>query len=487
MKKSGHLILLLGIILISNSGYSKTKTPDYDPNKVYSSDQLKSDLNYLFSNLIKAHPGLNWYTNASDFKQYIHSLNEKINTQLTELEFLQLIASINNQIKCVHSDIRPSDQLNTWLSKQNNLIPINVMKVGQQFYVSQNMSGLDELEYGTEIISINEQPISQIIANLLPYIPADGDNETRKYIALSSAFSKYYAIYSTPFKTEYTITYLNSKKNREKKTINGITKKDFLDRRQLLSIDQDLLPIEFKTLDTLDAAILNVRSFRHDLITKANINYYTFLDQCFERMKEDQTKHLIIDLRNNGGGYSEYGAILAAFLVDSTYQYCKEMQVTSDQLFSNVEYDIAETFSGFPKGIIHQNGIYIWPHHSILKWRQKETNSFNGKVHFLINGGCASTTSEFASVARHHQLGQFYREEVGGAYPGDSGGVLGWIKLPNTSIKVRIAMVKYILNLGNDLSRHGVLPDFPIQPDIAALKAQKDPILEFVLQQIHED
>src|SRR5690606_27884541 len=156
-------------------------------------------------------------------------------------------------------------------------------------------------------------------------------------------------------------------------------------------------PISYKLINN-ETALLSIPTFRNDLMVAAGINFEQYLSSCFDSLNKAEVAHLIVDIRNNGGGYSEYGAVLAAFLSDSTFRYCKDMVLTTDILLPDFTYDIPATFIGFPSGTVYNNGSYYWTKHSVLGWRKNKSNSFKGKVYFLINGGGASTTSEFASV-----------------------------------------------------------------------------------------
>ena len=158
--------------------------------------------------------------------------------------------------------------------------------------------------------------------------------------------------------------------------------------------------------------------------------------------------------------------------------------MTANQLLPGIKYEIPWTFEGFPNGVIKENGVYKWPKYSILGWREKADNAFTGQVYFLINGGCVSTTSEFASVAHHNKQGVFIGEEVGGSYLGNSSGVTGWIELPNTKIRIKIAMVKYELAVADIFSRNGVIPDYPITPTISDLLIGRDVVMDFTLELI---
>jgi hypothetical protein len=83
--------------------------------------------------------------------------------------------------------------------------------------------------------------------------------------------------------------------------------------------------------------------------------------------------------------------------------------------------------------------------HPNLKLQQPQKNHFDGKVFFLVNGQCFSTTAEFCSIAHYHHRGTFVGEEIGGNYYGNTSGIFLILTLPNTKIRVLLPLVKYVL------------------------------------------
>lgn len=437
---------------------------NYSVQKRYTKKHLQEDLEYLNNFLVKGHPALYWYSSKEDYSEAFEKLKKDLTSEMTELEFLNEVAKLNQLIKCTHSDIRPSVNYDRFWKDSVNLIPFNILKVKSDFVISQNFSKSKELNYGTKIISINGLKISDIVEHLLPYIPADGDNETRKYDALTRGFYRYYSYYMNSESKSFKVVYENQRGERAELKVEGLKKSDFDQRRNAHNLSlPPTPPVSFELLDSLSTGILKIHTFRNDLMEKEHIVFENFISDCFKKLKDKGTKNLIIDLRGNGGGYSEYAAHLFTFLADTSFRYCKKQVLSSDGPIEGVQYDIPKTFAGFPDGIVLKDGQYQWTQHSTLAWRAPSAFRFKGNVYFLIDGGCSSTTSELASLARSENIGIFIGQEVGGCYMGNSGGVLGWFELPNTKIRVRMGMVKFEMVEPEPLIKHGVLPDIEVE------------------------
>lgn len=442
-----------------------TAQNEYNPHKKYSPQQFTEDFDYLVSAFQKAHPSVYWQTDSLKFKETIELLRVYIAStdSLTELEFFRRAALINELVRCSHSYVWPSVGFEKWWEENALLIPFNLIEAKGKYYILQNYSNNPQFKFGTEILAIDDKPIQEIINEIWPYIPVDRNNMSRKNHALKTGFYSYYSFLIKVSSTQYKV--LCAQKG-EIKTLNlkGISKKQLDERRNLLK--KPVLPLSFKTIDSLDAALLTITTFRKDLFESAGLDFKTALDSVFTILKEKNISSLIIDLRDNTGGNSEYGAVLLEHIASKPFEYCKNLVLTSDTLIPGITYDIAETFPGFPAGIELEDSRYLWKNHPALGIRQPTKNAFSGNVFFIINGKGMSTTSEVATVARENKMGVFIGEEVGGTYKGNTSGVMGTVTLPHTKLTATIAMVKYELAVTGDNAGHGVIPEYLVEKNL---------------------
>lgn len=478
--------LYIVFIFLTLAAFNSWSQDAYNLSKKHSASDLLNDLNYLEQFLVKGHPGLFWYSSKDVVYKLLSEIRSELKYPMTEVAFLRTIAKLNDVIKCSHTDFRPSIKYDEFWLDSVKLLPLNIMKIEGDFYISQNLSGEAVLNKGTKLLAINDVPISEIVNQLLPYIPADGNNQTRKLYALQKGFYRYYSYYINAESKYFNISYEATIGEVKNVLVKGISKELFEKRRRFINSTYNS-PISFKLNPKNSVAVLKITTFRNDLIEKEKIVFKNYMDSCFKQIKENKTKNLIIDLRNNGGGYSEYAAVLFSYLVDSAFVYCKNQIVTHNGFIEGIKYDIPATFKDFPNGIIFENNQYKWTKHSILGWRQPSNDHFIGNIYFLINGGCSSTTSEFASLARSMNIGTFVGEEVGGCYMGNTGGILGWIELPHTKIRVRMGMVKYEITNGSHINKQGVLPDYPMNYTIEDIMQGRDLEMAFVLKRINQE
>ena len=440
---------------------------------------MHADLELLRDHILKYHPGLRWHNSEEGVDSLFQELHTQTNQPLSSEAFYRIAARVNSGIRCVHSDIRPEDTFYTHWKDNARILPIGLQRLGGT-YIAIN-SHTPKIPNGAQIQMINGKTIQTIVAELLPYIPADGSNETRKFAALNLSFAKYYGLFVEPDAEVFRLSYIHDNEV-VKVNVNGMTPNTYWHQIDSVRRTQDQKPVKLDIQARKNLAVLTISSFRNDLMTTYGIDYTSTLYQIFKRLNEANIEHLIIDLRGNGGGYSEYGAQLIEHLTNSPFIYCYQMELLTDGSDSTLDYEIPETFEGFPNGLDVSHKPYQWLNHSILNARIPAYRRFDGSVYFLINGGCVSTTSEVATVAHRLKLGTFIGEEVGGSYIGDCGGILGRFKLPNSGINIRLGLASYTIARKSPFGHQGVKPDYEVFPGHTDHKGDSDAVLDFAIQ-----
>lgn len=416
---------------------------------------LRQDFVFFREQLEKEHAGLYRYKSKVVLDKLFDSCFAALNHQMSQLEFAKSITFIISSIQDGHTGTNLSRLLMNYYTEKMKMFPAYVYFINTKAYVL--CSRINELPAVTEILSIDNTPISEIKKKLLQYLPSDGKIQTKKNQVLNNgAFS---FLYNWIFgnKNSFTVRYKTKQGEIKTTNINAEFVKDFeCDNGSELSNKKDL-QLDFPEKNT---ALLTIKTFDNNRLTGKQ-DFRNFLTTTFNEINSRKISELIIDLRENAGGADVNGALLYSYLANKPFKYFYSIESTTNKI--TVEVD------------------------SLLGIQQPQNNSFNGKVLFLINGLCFSTTADFCSIAKSNNRGKFIGEETGGGYYGNTSGQTTKVELPNSKINITIPKFKYVNAVKK--SKHedrGIIPDYTILPTIYEVILHKDVQLDFALKLARE-
>jgi carboxyl-terminal processing protease len=177
--------------------------------------------------------------------------------------------------------------------------------------------------------------------------------------------------------------------------------------------------------DKIDLPIIKTKSTKDAFV----ISLYSFTESSPEKFRQallefanSGKKNLVIDLRNNPGGYLEAAVYIGSFFVE------KDKTIVSE-LFprqGNLNTHVSKGFNTFPEDY---------------------------KVVVLVNKGSASASEILAGALQDHNKAKIVGEKSFG-----KGSVQEYMDLDGgTSIKITVA--KWLTPNGNSISEHGITPD----------------------------
>ncbi len=480
--------ILLAALLSLAGPLRAQQTPGQEG--VFTPEQLREDLAVLRSSLEEGHGGFYRYSIKSQMDLLFDRAEQMITSPMTELEFYRFLAPVIAAVNDGHTGLLGSRGLESSLREQPVLLPFKLaFEVGTP-YLHRNYSDHADLMMGGELLSINGNSMGEIVPTMLTALPSDGRVETSKYRRLEST-STFGDVYSRLFgiTTRFELTYRSPSDGSVSSIgVDGLTA-DELARRfesryaELARAEQSQTPVELTYRN--DIPVLTVRTFGSRTTTSAGIDYPAFLQRTFAELADRKAPSLIIDVRNNGGGSDEYGKLLAAYLIDETFDYYRYLEVNRDS-FAFFEHSRMSN-SDLPQDRLKANerGRYDLQGHPNLGPQQPLEPNFKGDVYILINGGSFSATGEFTSVVHHHRRATFIGEESGAGYYGNTSGMMVMIELPNSALRVRVPLVRYTMAVsGYEPVDRGLIPEHRVEPTIEDLLAGRDVVLEYVLELI---
>jgi hypothetical protein len=401
--------------------------------------------------LLTEHGGLYRYQPERTLNHLMDSCLLSINKPMTTLEFGKKILFITSKIRDGHTGTNISGLLVNNYLENTKLFPLTLYFTGNRAFV--RCSKLEAFPTGTEILSINGEKINLITGQLSNYLSSDGNITTKKYQTLNNgAFPVLYKwIYDHG--DSLSISYKNLQGKILTTRIAAQLASDFECEQQQAGSGTKDLDLSYPQPNT---ALLTIKTFDVQRLARNQFNFAAFLKQVFAELRDRKTGNLIIDLRGNAGGQDSYGPLLYSYLTDKAFTYFAAIQ-TADR-----KVTVAEN--------------------SFMKPQQSQANPFKGKLLILINVLSFSASADFCALIKSADRAKFIGEETGGGYYGNTSGQTTKLELPNTKIKVMIPKYSYFNAVKKtSYPDRGIIPDYPVVPDVFQLTQNKDVQLELAL------
>jgi hypothetical protein len=370
--------------------------------QTYSPQQLQEDLDVLRTTLEEAHPGLYLYDGKAARDAQFDAVLDKLDRDMTAIEFYRLIAPLVAGIHDGHTVVSPSARSVVYAPEQGGFVPLRLWLIGQEAYVAEVLVPNSDLDRGTQLLSINGLPMTEILNRLLPFVPHDGRIETGKYFYLGKFFPMYYGWGVGPagaveLRTRDPLT--GEEATAELPAIAAVDLSAHLNQES--TTDENL---SLQILEDESIAIMTIRWFGDPGIE-------TFFESSFSRLQALDIRALVIDLRGNGGGNGHHGAMLYSYLADGPFRYYDYLGVVLDgplTYLAHTDMLPSELDATLRRIVRTGSGGLRYPHWKQLDEPQENRpNRFAGSVYFLIDGGSGSSTTEFAAVAHYNGRGIF--------------------------------------------------------------------------------
>lgn len=357
-------------------------------------EELKSDFRDLIDKLKKYHPRLYSYTPEIAFDNRAKLILAGLKDDLNMEQFYVRIAPLLASVHCSHTGIRLPWNYQLSLHESAQYFPLEIyVKDKRAYCLSAPASTEMHLVPGSEILSINNRPVNQIIEELLSLIPSEGNCMTGKYQLLNGDFPGYFHMLdpSEDFRIEF--PNVNSKGFVQMEACSyemlvGMLESPLPQRSFSFSIDKD------PELGKLKISSFGIRNMEE---------YFAFLDSTF-RLMED-VPNLLLDLRDNQGGHPIFAAQLFSYLCDTEFTYFKKNP------------DVEE----------------FEPLYHVMEPNQL---NYKGNIFVLVNGGCLSTTGHLISLLKYYTGALFIGEEPGSTFICNDMSIQ--LKLPHTGMEVNI-------------------------------------------------
>jgi hypothetical protein len=496
------------LLLLYTTGVGAQPGTDTLQSSILSPAAMRADFDTLRRLLEETHPGLYRYTSQPVMQARLDSVAAALNQPLPFYAFYQTVAALLAGIRCAHTHAVPTpawqqQYMGTWKT-----LPLFMGPVGSRSYALFNGTFDRTVQPGFELLEINGQPMDEVRRTLLGYHWDDGYILTSAHAALRLQLFALFYYWFIGRPDRYRLTFRDLKGDTLRVDVPAQTyaqsvpalKKNPVNRQMLAWYDRKMPKSPWRLsfpADVSHTALLRLDNFggkgAHDAESAAAL-FRTFMDKSLTAMAKRQTRHLILDVRDNAGGWDIQGLELLTYLLkgDSAVRYYTRRHTVTDRSpflrFSDVPPAILENvrqhLTAEADGTFTEKEDDDSRH---LGLQLPKPNRFRGRVYILMNGNSGSTTAEFLAVAHANRVGVFVGEESGGAYEGGNGGNFITLTLPNSGIQVTTPLVHYRNAVGVPFKPgRGTPPDYAVPLTLEDILQHRDGTLECVKKLIRE-
>ena len=464
----------------------------YDPVKTFTPQQLQEDFSIMRRHLETMHAGLYSYTPKAKMDQRFASIEKQLNQPLTEIQFYQLVGPLLADIKDAHTSIYASGACLDYVDEKMKLLPLGVRWIGGQLFITRNFSRNEEVQQGDILKIVNGESALELFEEMLPYMQRDGNNLTSPRRDLSGRFMDFYGLfYGQPEVFEVELESANGENKKLK-----LMPETWTDQLKIWeerygprpSAPKEKLDLKIEG----DIATMTVRSWHPGRIKRGGQNFKKFFKNAFQQIDESNVQHLILDMRDNGGGSEVVFMQLFGHLVDQPYTVYKELSSVTIEIPDHqyYPYDKVKQLEKYGKIAMEKRGDRYYIKDSkdaSLRPAKPLAPHYKGKLYVLINERSHSATGDLSGVIRQHNRGLFIGTESGGNPYENVAGDAPFLHLPNTGVRVAIPILKYVINIDKKNPGRGIIPDHAVEPSIQDILQKKDVVMEFALDLIDKE
>ncbi|MCL6274503.1 S41 family peptidase [Muricauda sp. 2012CJ35-5] len=436
--------------------------------------------------------GIYRYTSKDSMDILFEKTLEQLDENMDDRAFYRLIAKLNDHIHDAHTSIRPSKRIRGAAINTKKIFPFDIRYEDDHLLIEKNFSNDSSIIIGSEITSINGRNIKEINSVILLGHTTDGHIKSPKYHVMSDFFWLYYHELVDSLET-FQITLKDKLSNKFREvSVDGISSKILLEDYQK-NIKYREINLEVNTERSF--AILTIPHF-------LDLGLIEKFRSVFAQLKFEKIKTLIIDIRDNPGGWDELNPELFKYLMKEEFKFYNHFTyiARNKEHLNHVTFDTLDFFSDKEQKAIGKDSLKeLFSKRTLSESIEHYINTnpaqgihkpydklvFEGDIYLLFNGGSISSGAEVPAFFKEHNLGILVGDEPNGAVEGVTAGIMGELVLPNSQIRVIVPLISYYSNVSPPKQKgRGAMPDYYIKQTLDDAKKGKDTALEFIFKHI---
>jgi Peptidase family S41 len=460
------------------------------PTTATASSKSVSDIALVREILTTLHPGLYRYNSPKNIDGELDRLEQQwVQQPALAARYLNLSRFLAT-IKCGHSYanfFNQSKSVTDELFDRKSRLPFSFKWIGEQMVVLQDQSGTGSLPRGTLVKAINGVRVKDMLARLLPYSRADGNNNGKRRALLSvsgadqiETFDVFHGlIYGTsssdgrePRRGYHRVRVrLPGKMNDEEIDLPALT----LLQRQSFITARDYRgdsPVWEWTMRDDGIAVLKMDGWA---MYNSKWAWEAWLNDRLDSLTG--AKGLIVDIRENEGGNDCGDVILSRLAGKDIMRPAGKRLVRYRKVPAHLNPFLDtwdNSFRDWGDGVRPYNDRFFEQVGGIADpVIPAKAPRIDVPMAVLTSAQNSSATFQFAQLCKSTALGTLVGETTGGNRRGINGGAFFFARLPESGIEFDVPLIGYFPDAPQPDA--GVEPDIRVAMTAAAIASGTDP------------
>jgi hypothetical protein len=441
-------------------------------------EQAQRELRLLKRGLSELHSGLNRYQTPEQFAAEFARAEALVADGSDAVEMYLIASRIAAAVRCGHTWTNPYNQGPAVQQALTALpaLPVRLRLLEQRLLITASAD--PQIPNNAELLSIDGRTPATLIADLIPYLRADGSNDGKRLSQLDSnenggALDRLLPLLHPPGANGYTLR-IRPRGGKVREIVAAAMTAS--ERERLLSAagvpaENNAWRFEIEG----DTAIMTLPTFA---FWSGGFDWQAFLDTSFATLAERKIPNLILDLRQNEGGDDAIGRALMAQIIAKPFTIPASRAETA---YERVPYDLARFLDTWNFSFFDRTGQVV--RGEGRQWLLVEQDAdrvvtpvaqpYRGKVALLTGPQMSSAGYIIARDVKASGAATLIGRETGGNLRGLNGGQLAWMVLPTSGVSIDIPLISGFAKTPQP--DRGVLPDITVRTRLEDAAAGIDP------------
>ena len=451
-----------------------------------------ADLELLQKIMVQMHPGLDIYVTQKQFAALIEQSRVTAGDTIKLREFFMRCARITDLVRCGHTYASVPLACQMKLQYGTKMFPVPLLFIGEKAYVNHHQA---RIPCGAEVLSINNMAMAEIVENLMPLITGDGYVNTFRYQFLGEMFAISFA---TAFgeTREFQVKYRTLKGDVKTTKVTGVSSYRLEQLMESVVMGGRQNEAYRMSRPREDTVLMAIDTFDNGQGSPPFRAYRKLITKAFAMMHQtDAITNLILDLRQNDGGYTRSEMFLYSFLANKPFKEMSSGETNRNSIafreFLSRNYQSRGTINYFDrrlqKEMIAEDGQTWNLQDEWIVQGVPSEHRFRGNIYVLTGGRTHSAASAICTRLKENGRAVFIGEETGGVEGVFTAGTTLYYELPNTGVELAVPILKYnnLTKMPTDVGR-GIVPNHKVSIQPEDLLNGKDRVLDFTLELIED-